>query len=75
LEAFFAISPEKFVFAVPSLKILDHTISVTGLARKAGHAAEIKSCPPQDIKQLECFLDIVNFYRHFLPNCALVLRL
>jgi hypothetical protein len=30
--------------------------------------------PPQDIKQVQRFLSIVNFYRCFLPNCALVLR-
>jgi hypothetical protein len=27
----------------------------------ANHAAAIKSCPPQDIKQLQCFLGMVNF--------------
>jgi putative transposase len=41
----------------------------------AAHAAEIESClSPQDIKQLQRFLGIVNFYRCFLPNCAQVLR-
>jgi hypothetical protein len=29
---------------------------------------------PQDIKQLQHFLVMVNFYRCFLPNCAQVLR-
>jgi putative transposase len=38
------------------------------------HAAEIESSPPpQDIKQLQRFLGMVNFYRCFLPNCAQVL--
>jgi hypothetical protein len=41
----------------------------------ADHAAEIENCPtPQDIKQLQRFLGMVNFYRHILPNCAQVLR-
>jgi hypothetical protein len=40
------INLEKCVFTMPSLEILGHTISVTGLAPTAGHAAEIKSCPP-----------------------------
>jgi hypothetical protein len=40
----------------------------------AGHAAEIDLCPPpQDIKQLHCFLGTVNFYHCFLPNCRQVL--
>jgi hypothetical protein len=40
------------------------------------HTAEIQNCPtpPQDIKQLQCFLGMVNFYRRFLPNCAQVLH-
>jgi hypothetical protein len=61
-------------FLVPSLEILSHTISATGLAPKPSHAAEIESCPLcQDIKQLQQFLGMVNFYRHFLPNFAQVL--
>jgi hypothetical protein len=30
--------------------------------------------PPQDTKQLQRFLGMVNFYSHFLPNCAQVLK-
>jgi hypothetical protein len=38
-------------------------------------AAKIESCSsPQDIKQLQCFPSIVNFYCCFLPNCTQVLR-
>jgi hypothetical protein len=79
LEAFFSalatnglsINLEKCVFAAPSLEILGHTISATGAAPTADHAAEIENCPPpQDIKQLQSFLGMVNFYRCFLPNCA-----
>ncbi len=41
----------------------------------AGHAAKTELCPPpQDIKQLQHFLGMVNFYRRFLPNCAQVLH-
>jgi hypothetical protein len=77
LEVFFkalaanglAINLEKYVFATPSLEILGHTISATGAAPTADHAAKIKNCPPsQDIKQLQCFLGMVNFYRHFCPS-------
>jgi hypothetical protein len=83
LEAFFkalaangfAINLEKCVFATPSLDILGHTISATGAAPTANHAAKIKNCPPpQDIKQLQRFLGMVNFYRCFLPKCALILK-
>jgi hypothetical protein len=70
-----AINLDKCVFAAPSLDFLGHTISATGAAPTADHAAEITNCPPpQDITQLQCFLGMVNFYCHFLPNCAQVLR-
>jgi hypothetical protein len=83
LEAFFnalatnglAINLEKCVFAAPSLEILGHTISATGATPTADHATEIENCPPpQDIKQLQRFLGMENFYRRFLPNCAQVLK-
>ncbi len=83
LEAFFTalatngltINLEKCVFAAPSLEILGHTILATGAAPTVDHTAKIKNCPPpQDIKQLQRFLGMVNFYRRFLPNCAQVLK-
>jgi hypothetical protein len=83
LEAFFpalaanglAISLEKCVFAVPTLELLCHTISVVGSAPTAEPTAETDSCPaPRVIKQLQRFLSMVNFYRSFLPGCARILR-
>jgi hypothetical protein len=64
-----AINLEKCVFAAPSLEILGHMILATGAAPTANHAAEIENCPPpQDIKQLQCFLRMVNFYHRFCPT-------
>jgi hypothetical protein len=37
----FAFNLEKCIYAVPSLEILGHMISATGLAPTAGHAAKI----------------------------------
>ncbi len=83
LEAFFtalaanslAIILEKCVFAAPSLEILGHTILATGAAPTANNASEIENCPPpQNIKQLQRFLGMVNFYRRFLPKCAQILK-
>jgi hypothetical protein len=66
-----ATNLEKCVYAVPSLEILGHKISAAGAAPMAAHTAQIELCPPpQDIKQLQRFLGMVNFYWHFLPNCA-----
>jgi hypothetical protein len=70
-----AINLEKCIFAMPSLETLGHKILAAGAAPTAAHTAKIELCPPpQDIKQLQCFLGMVNFYRRFLPNCAQVLR-
>ncbi len=70
-----AINLEKCVFATPSLEILGHTISATGAVPTADHATEIKNCPPpQDIKKLQRFLGMVNFYCRFLPECAQTLK-
>jgi hypothetical protein len=83
LEAFFtalaandlAINLEKCVFSASSLKILGHMISATGAASTADHATEIENGPPpQDIKQLQHFLGMVNFYHYFLPKCAQILK-
>jgi hypothetical protein len=81
VEAFFnalatnglSINLKKCVFAVPSLEI-SHTISATGSAPTAGNAAKIEFPPVQDIKQLQHFFVMVNFYLRFFPNCSQVLR-
>ncbi len=63
------------MFATLSLKILGHTVSATGAAPTADHGADVKNCPPpQDIKQLQRFLGMINFYRRFLPKCAQILK-
>jgi hypothetical protein len=47
------INLEKCIFAVPSLEILSHNISVAGVAPTAAHTTEMEICPPpEDIKQL-----------------------
>jgi hypothetical protein len=46
-----AINLEKCVFAVLTLELLRHKISVAGLSPTAEHTAAIDSCSaPQDIK-------------------------
>jgi hypothetical protein len=50
LEAYFSVLTtnglEKSVFTIPTLEILGHTISATGLAPTDEHTAAIDSCPP-----------------------------
>ena len=55
-------------FAVPSLEFLGHTISAEGSSPTAEQTTAIEQCAaPQDVKQLQRFLSMVNFYRRFLP--------
>ena len=70
-----AINLEKCIFAVPSLEFLGHTVSAEVSASTAEQTSAIEQCAtPQDVKQLQSFLGMVNFYRCVLPNCAKVLK-
>jgi len=65
------INPDKCVFASSSVKFLGHMISAAGIQPLPQHLAAIQDFPPPaDIKQLQRFLGMVNFYRRFLPGIA-----
>jgi hypothetical protein len=65
------INPAKCVFAVPSLKFLGHMVDEAGITPLPRHVTAIQDCPPPtDIKQLQRFLGLINFYRHILPAVA-----
>jgi len=83
LEAFFGvldengltINPAKCVFAVRSLKFLGHLVDENGIRPLPKHVTAVQGVqPPTDIKQLQRFLGMINFYRRFLPGIARVLR-
>jgi hypothetical protein len=64
-----AYNLEKCVFAILTLEILGHTISPAGLGPIGAHTGAIDSCPlHRDIKKLQRFLGMVNFYLRFLPG-------
>ena len=69
------INPAKCVFAVPSLKFLGHMVDEAGITPLPRHVAAVQDCPPPtDIKQLQRFLGLINFYRRFLPSVARTLQ-
>jgi hypothetical protein len=69
------INPAKCTFAVTSVKFLGHMVNETGLTPLPRHVAAVESFPPpQDIKQLQRFLGLINFYRRFLPSAAQTLK-
>jgi cleavage and polyadenylation specificity factor subunit 1 len=69
------INPAKCVFAVPSLKFLGHMVSESGIVPLPRHVSAIQNFPPPtDLKQLQRFLGLINFYRRFLPAVAKTLQ-
>jgi hypothetical protein len=61
------INTSKFNFAVGSVKFLGYMVSKSSLDLLQKHIAAIQNFPlPQDIRQLQRFLGLVNFYRLFL---------
>jgi hypothetical protein len=54
---------------------LGHKISAPGVLSVPSHVSAIQELPhPTNIKELQAFLGIVNFYRRFLPSIAGMLR-
>ena len=59
------------MFAAANLEVLGQTVSAAGVAPLPSHVAAIKDFPqPGDVKGLQCFLGMCNFYRRFLPGVA-----
>ncbi len=69
------INPSKCTFAVSSVKFLGHMVDGNGIVPLPRHVQAIQEFPPPaDIKQLQQFLGLVNFYRRFLPSAARTLK-
>jgi cleavage and polyadenylation specificity factor subunit 1 len=69
------INPGKCVFAASSVKFLGHMVSATGIQPLPQHLTAIQEFPPPtDVKQLQRYLGMVNFYRRFLPGVAGILQ-
>ncbi len=69
------INPSKCTFAVSLVKFLGHMVDGSGIVPLPRHVQAIQEFPPPaDIKQLQQFLGLVNFYRRFLPSAAHTLK-
>jgi hypothetical protein len=50
-------------------------VDEAGITPLPKHVAAVQDCPePTDIKQLQRFLGLINFYRRFLPAVARILK-
>jgi hypothetical protein len=70
------ISPAKCVF-VATVEFLGHRVDQDGvrqLQRYVQAISDFTPPPPQDVKQLQQFLGMVNFYRRFLPGITRTLQ-
>ncbi len=69
------INPAKCMFAAAALEFLGHRVDQHGVRPLQRHVQAISDFPPpQDVKQLQQFLGMVNFYRRFLPGIARMLQ-
>ena len=69
------INPAKCVFFQKEVEFLGHTVDSTGVWPLSRHVQAINNFPPPtDIKALQRFLGLVNFYRRFLAGAACFLK-
>ena len=72
-EAGFKLSKTKCEFFQKSIEYLGHVIDAKGLHKDPKKVdAILKLSAPTNIVELQSFLGVVNFYRHFIPNMATV---
>jgi Reverse transcriptase (RNA-dependent DNA polymerase) len=68
------INPAKCVFAVAEVDFLGHRVSAAGISPLPKHVEALQRLPvPTDVKGLQRFLGLINFYHRFLPGIATIL--
>ena len=69
------INASKSVFGVPELDFLGHHVDHTGIRPLERKVEAIRDFPaPTTQRKLREFLGLVNFYRRFVPHCAMLLQ-
>jgi hypothetical protein len=69
------INEEKCKFAVPEAQFLGHHITAEGIRPLPDRVEAVQDHPkPSNVKQLQVFLGVVNFYRRFVPAAVRILR-
>ena len=65
------VNPEKCSWFANTIKLLGHVISEAGVAMDPEKVDAIKGrVPPKNIKQIQQFLGICNYYRRFIKDYA-----
>jgi RNase H-like domain found in reverse transcriptase len=70
------INPSKCVLAVAEVDFLGHRVSAVGISPLPKHVEALQRLPvPTNMKGLQRFQGLINFYRRFLPGIAATLLL
>ena len=69
------INPSKCIFGTASIEFLGHQISSHGISPLVQKVQAIQDFPaPSSLRKLREFLGLVNFYRRFIPHCAVLVQ-
>ena len=65
------INPTKSQFGISELQFLGHVVTEKGIKPSPSKVEAIQKYPlPKDVKQLQTYLGMVNFYHRFINNLA-----
>ena len=69
------LNEQKFKFMIPVISYLGYKISEEGVKPVPEKVATIVNAPPPvNVSQLHSFLDLLSYYRSFLPYVANILE-
>ncbi len=69
------INLEKYVIDASSKDFLEHMVLAQEVCPLPPDVHSVENFPqPDTVEQLQAFLGLINFYRHFLPAIARTLR-
>lgn len=67
------VQKEKCEFLRQSVTFLGHILDKNGLHMCPSKVSAMKNAePPKDVKELQAFLGLINYYRKFIPNMSAI---
>ena len=73
-EAGLRLKPSKCTFAMEEIEYLGHTLTPQGVRPNSNKVEAVSKFPkPRNVKEVK-FLGFANFYRHHIPDMAVISR-